>query len=258
MTAYVLYDNILNQDGVTLDYTHEVDESGRHAHDWLLWNRWVPGTTATYAWIDIDLENAYEVDAVSIFGHNLGTEGCSIYLERSSNNFATAGQTVVYHTPTDDSPIFLKFTAVNYQYYRLVIHNPTNNTQIYNAQICKSLQLKPLAVGFRPPMYETFTATNNVNRHGVLLGRSISKSTRKLTISQNAITPSEMESSFLPWLEHATKYPFVFCWDYENRPQDTVFCWFAKDAPDPVYSNLCYLSLQMKVEAMLWKEAPAL
>lgn len=258
MTAYVLYDNIFNQNGVTVNYQHEEDDSGRHAHDWLLWNRWKPGTTATYTWIDVDLQSSYEVDAVSIFGHNLGTEGCTVYLEYSSDNFATIAGNAGWHQPTDDSPIFLKFTAVNYRYYRLVIKDPTTNTQIYNAQIGKSLQLKPLGVGFKPPMYETFTATNNINRHGVLLGRSISKSTRKLTINQKAITQSEMESDFLPWLEHATRLPFVFCWDYENRPQDTVFCWIEKNAPDPVYSNLCYLSLQMKVEAMLWKEIPAL
>ena len=105
-------------------------------------------------------------------------------------------------------------------------------------------------------MFEQFKATNSVNRHGVLLGRSVAKVARKLNIRQNAITNADLYCDYKAWLDHAVKKPFLFCWDYANRPDNTVFCWLDDTGPEPVYSNLCHLSIDMQVKAMLWHEVP--
>ena len=46
MTAYVLYDNVFNQLGATLSYSHEIDSSGPFAHDNLLYDKWVHGQSS--------------------------------------------------------------------------------------------------------------------------------------------------------------------------------------------------------------------
>ena len=136
------------------------------------------------------------------------------------------------------------------------IASPSNSDELYHVAVGSALQLKPLNTGFRPPMFEQFKAKNSVNRHGVLLGRSVAKAARELRIKQAAITTAELYSDYKPWLDHAAFYPFMFCWNYESYPGDAVFCWLDDTAPEPVYSNLCHLSIDMTVKAMRWDSVP--
>lgn len=253
MTAFVLFDNVFNQAGATIAYSAELNSSGFFAHDWLLYDRWTPGT-ASDATIKASLTAAYSVDCWAVFGHNLGTLGASIALEYSDDDISWT--TVETISPTDDKPIFSKISSISHQYYRLKITNNDAATQIYQCAIGQALQLKPLNVGFKPPFFEQFTAINNINRQGNLLGRSITRSKRKLAINQTLITAAELRTDFKPWLDHAARLPFLFCWNEETYPGETVFCWLEDDAPDPVYSQLCYMSISMEVNAMVWHEVP--
>ena len=253
MTAYVLYDNIFNQDGATVTYSDEVDNSGPYAHDMLLYDRWMHGLSAGYPYIEVTLLASYEIDTWSIFGHNLGTNGAYITLQRYDSGYWTIIDGVY---PTDDKAIFRRIAAINDTRFRVYINSPSSSDEVYHICIGKSLQLKPLNVGFIPPMFEQFSATNSVNQHGVLLGRSVSKTTRDLTIKQAAITTAELYSDYKGWLDHVVKYPFIFCWDYANYPGDSVFCWLDNTAPEPVYSNLCHLTIDMRVKAMRWDSVP--
>lgn len=256
MTAYVLYDNVFNHTGVTISYGSEVDNSGPFAHDMLLYDRWISGSTASSVSIIVDLPANYEVDTWAVFGHNIGTNGGGLVVYYYDLGWRVADQ-IATGTLTDDSPIFRRFTPRTSDRFRFQVSLPTVDDQIYHIAIGKALQLKPLNTGFRPPMFEQFAAKNSVNNHGVLLGRSVAKAARDLTIRQNAITTAELYSDFKPWLDHAVKWPFMFCWNYEEYPGDSVFCWLDNTAPEPVYSNLCHISIEMRVKAMLWKEVPA-
>ena len=253
MTAYVLYDNVFNQAGATLIYSHEVDSSGPYSHDMLLYDRWLHGVSSGFPYIEGQLLSSSEVDTWSVFGHNLGTNGATISLDRYNSGGWTRIDTV---TPSDDSTIFRRITAVSDTRFRVVIADPSSDDEIYHVSVGKGVQLKPLNTGFRPPMFEQLKPKNSVNRHGVLLGRSVSRVSRQLNIKQAAITASELYSDFKGWLDHAALYPFMFCWDYENYPGDSVFCWLDDTAPEPVYSNLCHLSIDMKVKAMRWDSVP--
>lgn len=255
MTAYVLYDNVFNQAGATLTYSHEVDSSGPYAHDMLLYDRWIHGQSAGFPYIELTLTASTEIDTWAIFGHNFGTNGTQIsiqYWDVPGSVWFNADTL----TPTNDSPIFRRFNPVSNTRFRILVSTPDATDEIYHVAVGKGLQLKPLNAGFKPPMFEQFKPKNSVNRQGVLLGRSVSKVSRSLSIKQNAITTSELYSDFKGWLDHAAKYPFMFCWDYENYPGDSVFCWLDATAPEPVYSNLCHLSIDMKVEAMRWDSVP--
>jgi len=253
MTAYVLYDNIFNQAGATVTFTHEVDNSGAFAHDNLLFDRWIHGQGSGGPRMSVSLGAAYEIDCWSIFGHNLGTSGTRVSLYSDDGFTSTL---LDKFSPTDDSPIFRRITPTTEVGFFLLFNFTSADDQIYHAAIGKALQLKPLNTGFRPPMFEQFSAKNSVNNHGVLLGRSVSKATRDLNIRQNAITTAELYSDYKGWLDHAARWPFMFCWNYEDYPGDSVFCWLDDTAPEPVYSNLCHLSIDMRVKAMLWKSVP--
>lgn len=253
MTAYVLYDNVFNQTGATVSYSHEVENSGAYAHDMLLFDRWMHGQASGTPYIETQLLATYEIDTWSIFGHNLGTNGGTITLHRYDSGSWTQIDTV---TPTDDRPIFRRITAVSDTRFRVQVSSPSASDEIYHVAVGAGLQLKPLNAGFRPPMFEQFAAKNSVNRHGVLLGRSVAKVARNLNIKQAAITTAELYSDFKGWLDHACMYPFMFCWNYESYSGDSVFCWLDDTAPEPVYSNLCHLSIDMKVRAMRWDTVP--
>ena len=253
MTAYVLYENIFNQDGALASYSHEVGNSGPFLHDNLLYDKWVHGQSTGSPYAQITLLASHEVDTWAIFGHNLGSNGATVALHRYNGG---AWPQVDSVTPADDSPIYRKLTPGSDTRFRIQITSPSVNDEIYHAAIGSSLELKPLNVGFKPPMFEQFRSTNNVNNHGVLLGRSVSKTARTLNIRQSAITTAELYSDYKGWLDHAVKYPFLFCWNYESYPGDTVFCWLDGMGPEPVYSHLCHLSIDMQVKAMLWKEVP--
>ena len=253
MTAYVLNDNVFNQAGATLVYSHELDNSGPFAHDMLLFDRWQHGQNSGTPYIEAQLLATHEIDTWSLFGHNLGTNGATITLHRYNAGAWTQIDTV---TPSDDRPIFRRITAVSDTRFRVQIASPSNSDELYHVAVGSALQLKPLNTGFRPPMFEQFKAKNSVNRHGVLLGRSVAKAARELRIKQAAITTAELYSDYKPWLDHAAFYPFMFCWNYESYPGDAVFCWLDDTAPEPVYSNLCHLSIDMTVKAMRWDSVP--
>jgi len=254
MTAYVLYDNVFNQTGATLAYSDEVDNSGPFAHDMLLYDRWMHGVNTGTPYIETQLLASYQVDTWSVFGHNIGTNGGTITLHRYDSGSWTQIDTV---TPSDDSPIFRRITAVSDTRFRIQISSPSTSDEIYHVALGQGLQLKPLNTGFKPPMFEQFRATNSVNRQGVLLGRSVARSPIDLQIKQNAISTSELYSDFKGWLDHATLYPFIFCWNYESYSGDSVFCWLDDTAPQPVYSNLCYLTIDMQVKAMRMDSVPS-
>ena len=254
MTAYVLYDNVFNQAGVTVSYSHEVDSSGPFAHDLLLYDRWIHGQSAGTPYIEAVLSASYQIDTWALFGHNFGTNGATITLHRYDSGAWTQIDTV---TPSDDKPIFRRITPVSDSRFRVQIASPTTTDELYHVAVGQGLQLKPLNTGFRPPMFEQFRAKNSVNRHGALLGRSVSKTTRALNIRQAAITTAELYSDFKGWLDFAVKCPFLFCWNYESYPGDSVFCWLDDTAPEPVYSNLCHLTIDMRVRALLWHEIPS-
>ncbi len=254
MTAFVLYDNVFNQAGATLVYSHEVESSGPFAHDMLLYDRWVHGQSSGTPYIETQLGGSYEVDTWSLFGHNFGSNGATITLHRYNAGAWTQIDTV---TPGDDAPIFRRITPVSDTRFRIQITDPSTSDELYHAALGQALQLKPLNSGFRPPMFEQFRAKNSVNNQGVLLGRSVAKAARDLSIRQNAITTAELYSDFKGWLDHAARWPFIFCWDYANYADDSTFCWLDAMAPDPVYSNLCHLSIDMRVKAMLWQSVPS-
>lgn len=253
MTAYVMYDNLFNRSNATVSYSHEVGNSGPFAHDDLLYDKWVHGESSGTPYIEVEFASATIANCAAIFGHNLGTNGATVYVKRY-NGGAWANLATI--NPTDDSPIVYYWGASTDTRYRIIIANPSADDQIYHCFIGPWMELKPLNTGFRPPMFEQFTATNSVNRHGVLLGRSVAKTARVLNIRQAAITTAELYSDFKPWLDHAVKKPFLFCWNYASYPGDTVFCWLDDTGPEPVYSNLCHLTIDMPVKAMLWHEVP--
>jgi len=250
MTAYVLYDNVFNATGATVTYSDEVDNSGPFAHDNLLYDRWVHGVSTGGPYIRTVLAGSETINAWSIFGHNLGTNGATVSLLRYNSG---AWSTVDAYTPSDDKPIFrIVDPAISDTGFQISITSPSTDDQIYHAAIGQALKLKPLNTGFKPPMFEQYIAKNSVTEQNLLLGRSVSKVSRTLNIKQNAITTAELYADYKGFLDHAVKWPFMFCWNYESYPGDSVFCWLDDMAPEPVYSSLCHLSIDMKVRALLW------
>jgi hypothetical protein len=116
--------------------------------DWRPYTWWKP--TALPATVTVDCASPKAADYALLYGHNLGTTGCTVQIRGSTDNFAASDVLVATSTPTTDAPLLIPFTGVSYRYWRLRIITGTAPS-IAIAAIGTALELPTwLPQGFDP------------------------------------------------------------------------------------------------------------
>jgi len=142
------------------------------------------------------------------------------------------------------------------KWWRLYFQNTTANMFISIMQLSNvTWNLKPIGTGFRPPIYEHYDSINAQGNAANYLGRSIKRKPMDLTIKQQGITQISLRDEWVPFLEHAARKPFFFSWPNHygtSVATDTIsaYCWTEKPQ-QPVYSSLCFASVNLKVKAII-------
>ena len=188
--------------------------------DWRPYTEWQP--TALPATVTVDSGAAASVDYWGVWGHDLNTQGATIELRKSSDNFGGNNVLVDSLTPSSDAPFMREVSTADEQYWRLRITGTTMPT-LGIAAIGSTLEIpKGLREGF-DPRGRTPKGMFNKSVAGMPLGRTIQHEEWSQSLIFPDITWSWIRSAWEPaWDAHLSGEPFVFAWDITGHATELV------------------------------------
>jgi len=180
---------------------------------------WKP--TALPATVTVDCGSAKAADFALFYGHDLHTQGASIEIHGSTDNFAASDVTVVAsYAPTSDDPFLLEFASASYRYWRLKI---TGTTMPSIAMVLIGAELvmpEYLNNGFDPLARNVIGRSNN-NDNGQPLGAIVDYEQWKQTLEFDFVSWSWLRSTWQPaWRNYLRSSPFIFAWDSVDYPAE--------------------------------------
>lgn len=213
----ILHDNRL-ADATPAASTTAAGYSVLNVRDWRPYTWWKP--TALPATITVDCGSAKAADYAAVYGHDLGTQGATLEIRGSTDNFATSNVLVASATPTDDDPIVLTWASASYRYWRARVTGSTMPSLAIVA-IGAALPLpRRLLQGFDPVGRRVQGETNRSER-GHPLGRNVQFESWSQQIAVR-VTWSWLRSTWLPaWKAHLRDTPFLFAWDPTDHADET-------------------------------------
>lgn len=173
------------------------------------------------------------VNYLAIAAHNLGSKGCSVKVQYSTNgsNFTDASDVA---TPSDDSAILLLFPGRQERYIRLYVDGVVSPTEIPTIGVVylgNVLVMPRMLYGGHAPM--------TLNRDTVLYramsegGQFLAQGIRRKGFSGSAsfryLSASWYRTYFDPFVESARQYPYFFAWRPSDYPSEMVYAWTDED-----------------------------
>ena len=246
--SLILHDNVI--EGITPTATNEVtDFEGVNVNNWLLYNSWKPGVTGTQDLV-FDLGSAKSVDTLCIYGHNLGSEGCSLAFARSDDDITYTVAVSTFAVP-DDGVIFKQFSTQSKRYWRVRITNCTVDALISVVAFGAATVLpEGMDIGFEPPLWGEVKNINSVAVNGNFLGRSTKPVPFKMRLKQSHVSNAFVRGDWAEFIAHAQNLPFILVWDETNYPDEAVYAWTDKTISRPRYSSATLLSIDLPIMAL--------
>lgn len=245
----ILHDNII--EGVTpiVGVNEVIGFEAINITDWALYTAWKPGVTGIQD-LKFDMGSPITADTFAIYGHNLGSEGCSLKISHSttdsSYNFAI--DTFVVQ---NDGVLYLPFPSVSRQFWRIRIEECTIDAVISVVAIGVATVLpKRMPLQFRPPLWGDFKSNVSLSREGVFLGRSIVTAPIKTMIIQNNVSEAFVRGDWKTFIDHARVLPFFFSWDEDNHADEGLYCWSDPTIKHPRHTSGLLLSAELPIQGL--------
>lgn len=174
----------------------------------------LPATVTTDAGVSVSC--SYCV----VYGHDLATNGCTLEVKGSTDNFVASDVLIDTITPTDDEPFVLQFTSTSYRYWRVAISGTTPPSLAVVALGEPLIVPSWITPGFDPTQREP-RVINNTSKKGHPLGKDVAYEQWSQSLSFQLVTWAWVRSTWLPaWAAHLRGNPFVFAWDVVNYPDE--------------------------------------
>lgn len=214
----IFYDNRL-ADGAIAASSTAAGFAAANVADWRPYTWWKP--TALPATLTVDCGSAQAADYALIYGHTLGSAGCTLEVRASTDNFGASDVLVDSITPSDDDPFVLQFATASYRYWRLRITGAASMPAMAIAAIGAALELPIwLPRGF-DPVGRKINGQTNTNENGQPLGRTIDYEQWRQRITLQRVSWSWVRDTWLPaWRAHLRSSPFVLAWNTDLYPED--------------------------------------
>lgn len=143
-----LYENRLD-DGTPAASTTAAGYSVLNLRDWRAYTWWKP--TALPATVTVDCGSAKAADYWAVYGHDLATQGCTIELRGSTDNFSASNVLVDTVTPSTDAAFVRHFASATYRYWRLRITGAASMPSLAIASVGVAMDIPAyLSEGFDP------------------------------------------------------------------------------------------------------------
>ncbi len=217
----------LFRDGTVTASSEAADHPKENATDGLDWDWWEP--TGVPAWIQVDAGSAQAVTYMGIAAHDLGTQGCSVTPQYSSDG-STWSDATSAHSPSDDTPIMFLFEEVSARYWRLYISGGSA-PQLAVVQVGKSLDFqRALYQGHSPlPLSRQTDVRPNRAEGGARLGRSIIRRGVATSVQFQNLKADWVRSELDPFIKLARTYAFFFAWRPTTYPDEVGWVWVNGD-----------------------------
>ncbi|OYZ65150.1 MAG: hypothetical protein B7Y04_00555 [Gallionellales bacterium 24-53-125] len=194
--------------------------------------------------VTVDCGVAKSADKLCVYNHNLFSNGCTVEVRGSTDNFATSDVLLHSYTPTSDKPFIRDFTSASYRYWRSRITGATAPTLTIMA-IGVGLEFPTgLPYGFDPLTSKVFGQIN-ISQQGWPLGSAILFEQWAQLLNFPYVPSAWIRSTFIPARKaHLRGSPFLFAWDLTNYPDDIYLVMmgdnFKAPLKSPVYSMLSF------------------
>lgn len=218
----VIYESRLEDATPVASTTAAGDFDVKNLRDFRAYTFWKP--TAIPATVTVDSGSSKSFDYLLIWGHDLNTQGNTVELRKSNDNFAGDDNLVVTNTPSNDDPFILQFTSDSERYTRLKITGGTAPTIAIAAWGDRLTMPGNIQPGF-DPVGRTIRGQQNRSIKGHPLGKVIEYEEFKQNVRIPLVTWSFLRATWLPaWKAHLRSSPFVFAWDPENHADELFLC----------------------------------
>lgn len=186
---------------------------------------WQP--TALPATLTVDCGAAKAADFVALYGHDLHTQGATVEVHGSTDNFVVSDVLIGTVSPGSDDPFLLEFASANYRYWRLKITGGTTMPSIAIVLIGAAFVMpKYLTSGFDPlsralMLQGSSGGSTNSNENGQPLGKIIDFEQFMQTLTFTNVSWAWLRASWQPaWRSNLRGSPFIFAWDSINYPAE--------------------------------------
>lgn len=213
-----LFDSRLD-DGTPAASTTATGYDVLNLRDWRPYTAWQP--TALPATVTVDCGSAQAADYWAIYGHDLYTQGCTIELRGSTDNFAASNVLVDTVTPSSNDAFVRHFASVSYRYWRL---------RITGGATMPSIKIAAMGVAFDIPMYLSSgfdpmgrdpMGVLNRSEAGHPLGRTVQWERWQQRLQFEHLTWTWLRNSWVDaWEDHIRDDPFIFQWDQSGHASE--------------------------------------
>lgn len=241
---HIFYDNRLGDAAVAASSTASGFAAANVA-DWRAYTWWKPA--ALPATLTVDCATAKAADYALIHGHDLATQGCTVEVRGSTDNFATSDVLLASATPTSDEPLLLLFASASYPYWRLRITGAAAPT-LAIAAIGARLELPTWLPQPFDPLGRQIMGQSNRNERGQALGRVVQFEAWKEQIKLERVSWAWVRSTWLAaWRAHLRSTPFVLGWEVDLYPTDLKLVTAGDKFDTPHYSgSTCDLTFDVE------------
>ena len=173
---------------------------------------WKP--IALPATVTVNCGSAKASDYWMVYGHDLYTQGCTVELRASTDNFAASDVLIDSYTPTSNDPFVRHFASVSYRYWRLKITGAATMPSLAIFAVGVAMDIPAyLSEGFDPVGRQPMGGVNR-SELGHPIGRTTDWEQWSETLNFPTVSWSWARSTWLAaWEAHLRDDPFVFQWD---------------------------------------------
>jgi len=213
-----LYDNRLNDATPVASSTAAGDFNVLNLRDWRPYTWWKP--SAMPATVTVDCGSAKAADYALIYGHDLFTQGATVEIRGSTDNFSASDVLVATSTPGSNDPKLLTFSSQSFRYWRLRFTGSTAPS-IAIGVIGAALEAPVYFEGSFSPIDRKVQGQTNRNENGHPLGRAVLFESWEARIRLPNVAWSWARDTFMPaWKTHLRGSPFGFIWESDLYPGD--------------------------------------
>jgi len=182
--------------------------------DFRAYTWWAP--VSVPATITTDAGAGVSVDYCVVYGHDLFTNGCTLQVRASTDNFVGSDVLQATITPTNDEPFLLEFASASFRYWRVTITG-TTPPNLAIVSLGSTLTVPAYMVPGFDPIGRRPKVTNNQSRGGHPLGKVIEYEAWAQSATFELLTWAWIRSAWLPaWEAHLRGSPFVFAWETDT------------------------------------------
>ncbi len=247
----IAYDNKGVGAAVTADSTAAGFDPA-NLFDWKAYTLWTPASDGVH-YVTVIPATVPIVDTFALAQHNLGTNGGTVKLQYSLNSGGSwLDATTAIAPTTSNECIFKVFAAITASHWRLEVTS-TPASVLGVVFIGASYQPgRGKLEGFAPPtLARKSEQYSTLSESGLFLGRSILRRNIVTEVQFEHLTPTEAYNDWQPFMKHAEKKPFFFCWLYEDYPSDVALMETDGDIPSPTFSRHFALTVSLKMKGLL-------